>query len=427
VPYEKEFIRKDGRRVPVLLGAASFEDSPDEGVCFVLDLTERKQLEAQFHQSQKMEVIGQLAGGVAHDFNNILAVIQGYSDLLKTDGSLSPAQSDYSGQIGMAAQRGAALTRQLLLLGQKETMQPRDIDLNQSINDVTKLLRRTLGENIELQFKFAMVPVFIHADAGMMDQILINLTVNSRDAMHGGGKLSIETSAVEFDALSAAQSPPARPGSFACLSVRDNGCGIAPEVLPRIFEPFFTTKGTGKGTGLGLATVFRIVQQHQGWINVHSEGGNGTTFKIYLPRLAVISPQKLEQPALTTLRGGNETILLVEDDTFLCASTRKTLSQLGYRVFEAVNGVEALEVWKAHRDEIHLLLTDLVMPGGINGRELGKWLFKEEPGLKVIYMSGYSAEVADGDFPLEEGVNFLAKPFQAQKLAQVIRSRLDKI
>jgi PAS domain S-box-containing protein len=425
VPYEKEFIRKQGSRVPVLLGAAAFEDNPGEGVCFVLDLTERKKLETEFRQSQKMEAIGQLAGGVAHDFNNILAVIQGYADLLKTDSDLSTAQSDYTAQIGAASQRAAALTRQLLLFSRKETMQARDMDLNQSINDVTKLLRRTLGEEIQLQFKFAMESLFIRADPGMMDQVLINLAVNSRDAMPGGGQLAIETSAVEFDKSILGQSDQCRPGSFACLTISDTGCGIAPEILSKIFEPFFTTKDVGKGTGLGLATVFGIIQQHQGWINVSSEVGRGTTFRIYLPRLEKLSEQKPQQPESTSLVGGDETILLVEDDAFLCASVRKTLSQLGYRVLEAVNGAEAIEIWKQNRDEIDLLLTDLVMPGGINGKELGEWLLKENPQLKVIYASGYSAEIAGKDFSLEEGVNFLTKPFESHKLAQIVRNRLD--
>jgi two-component system cell cycle sensor histidine kinase/response regulator CckA len=423
--YEKEFFCKDGSRVPILLGAASFEDNPDEGVCFVLDLTERRRFEGQFRQSQKMDAIGQLAGGVAHDFNNILAVIQMQSDLLKVEGNLSPEQLDFAEQIGASAQRGAALTRQLLLFGRKEILQLRDLDLNQSINDMTKMLRRTIGEDMEMQFKFAMEPLFINADAGMIDQVLMNLTVNSRDAMPAGGRLVIETSAVEFDESAALHSAQIRPGSFVCLSVSDTGCGIPPEILPKIFEPFFTTKEVGKGTGLGLATTFSIVQQHQGWINVYSEVGHGTTFRIYLPRLAKVSEQKPEKSALTIMRGGDETILLVEDDTFLRASVSKALSKLGYRVLEAVNGIEALEIWKQNRDGIHLLLTDLVMPGGINGKDLGERLLKDNPKLKVIYASGYSAEVAAKGFPLEEGVNFLTKPFQAQKLAQTIRKRLD--
>jgi PAS domain S-box-containing protein len=391
------------------------------------DVTERRLLEDQLRQSQKMEAIGQLAGGVAHDFNNILSVIQGYSDLLKTDGGLSPAQADYTGQIGAASQRAAALTRQLLLFSRKEILRPSDLDLNESINEMTKMLRRTLGEHIELQFKFAIQPLFIHADKGMMDLVLMNLAVNARDAMPKRGQLIIKTSAVEFDESVRAHSAHARPGSFVCLSVSDTGNGIPAEILPKIFEPFFTTKDVGKGTGLGLATVFGIVQQHQGWIEVQSEVGRGTTFRIYISRLAKMSEQKPEPPALTAMRGGNETILLVEDDAFLRASVKKILSRLGYRVLEAVNGVEAMEVWKQHRDEIHLVLTDMLMPGGINGKELGEQLLQQDPKLKVIYASGYSADIVGKDFSLEEGVNFLAKPFAANKLAQIVRNCLDKI
>jgi CheY-like chemotaxis protein len=344
---------------------------------------------------------------------------------LKIDDNITPAQLEIAKEIGDTAQRAAALTRQLLLFSRKQSMQLRDLDLTQSINDMTKMLRRTLGEEIQLQFKFAMQSLFIHADAGMLDQVLLNLAVNARDAMPKGGRLTIETSAVEFNETTAIQIPQARPGSFICLSVNDTGNGIPPEILPRIFEPFFTTKEVGKGTGLGLATVFGIVQQHQGWINVYSEAGRGTTFRIYLPRLATLSEQEPEDSVLTTLRGGNETILLVEDYSSLHASTRKFLSQLGYRVLAATNGVEALDIWKQHRAEIRLLLTDLVLPGGITGKDLGRRLLKENPKLKVIYTSGYSAEVVGRDFPLAEGVNFLDKPFQAQKLAQTIRDRLD--
>ena len=374
-----------------------------------------------------MEAIGQLAAGVAHDFNNILAVIQLHASLLKTEPDITSEQLESASEIERAAERAANLTRQLLLFSRKQTMQPRDLDLNQSINDMTKMLRRTIGEVIQVHFKFSLEPLFIHADAGMMDQVLMNLAVNALDAMPEGGQLIIETSAVEFDESVRVQSPSARPGSFVCLSVSDTGCGIPPENLPRIFEPFFTTKDVGKGTGLGLATVFGIVQQHQGWINIYSEVGRGTTFRVYLPRLVAKSGQEPGPTALTAMRGGNETILLVEDESALRASVRTSLSQLGYRVLEAVNGVEAMEIWKQHHDEIRLLLTDLVMPGGVTGMDLAGRLLRENPKLKVIYTSGYSAEVAAKNLPIEEGVNFLTKPYAAQKLAQTVRNCLDGI
>jgi PAS domain S-box-containing protein len=426
-PYEKEYIHKDGRRVPILIGAAAFEDNPEEGLCFVLDLTERKRLEQHFRQAQKMEAIGQLASGVAHDFNNILAVMQMQTELFKADGHFSPAQSEFVEGMAAAIRRATALTRQLLLLSRKEAMQLCDLDLDKSVHSTANMLRRILGEDIQLQFKFSMQPLFIHADASMLDQVLLNLATNARDSMPGGGQLVIETSAVDFDESVCAQSAQARPGSFACLSVSDTGIGIPPENLALIFEPFFTTKDAGKGTGLGLATVFGIVKQHQGWINVYSEAGLGTTFRIYLPRLARTSrfPLEAEQPRLTSVTGGSETILLVEDDKFVRPSMLQTLLLLGYRVLEARNGIEALEVWKEHDDEIDLLLTDLVMPGGMTGKDLGERLSRENPELKVIYASGYSAEIAGKDFPLKEGVNFLTKPFQGQKLAETIRNILD--
>lgn len=425
-PFEKEYTRKDGSHVSVLIGAATFEDNPNEGVCFVLDLTERKKLEQQLRHAQKMESIGTLAGGVAHDFNNILAVIQMQSDLLKYD-PLSPSQLESVEEIGAATQRAAALTRQLLLFSRKEMLQPHDLDLNQSIKGMAKMLKRILGEDIHIQFKFSPHPLFVHADAGMLDQVLMNLAVNSRDAMPTGGLLVIETSAMDFDETIASRSAHARPGPFVCLSVSDNGCGISAENLPRVFEPFFTTKEVGKGTGLGLATLFGIVHQHQGWVNVYSESGQGAAFRIYLPRLASASPIKLGQPDSTVVRGGHETILFVEDDDFLRASICKALLQLGYRVLAAGNGVEALEIWKQHRDEIHLLITDLIMPGGMTGKDLSERPLLEKPNLKVIYASGYSAEIISKDFPLKEGVNFLTKPFQEFKLAQTVRHILDAI
>ncbi len=398
---------------------------PSEMVGVWTDVTERRKLEDQFRQSQKMEGIGQLASGVAHDFNNILAVIQMQAGMLQTDESLSPDNLESVEDIRAAVQRAAALTRQLLLFSRKEIMRQQDLDLNQSIDSMTKMLRRTIGEDIKMQFKLAPQPLFIHADAGMMDQVLMNLAVNARDAMPAGGQLVIETSGVEFDAFAASQSAQARTGSFVQLSVNDSGCGIAPEILPKIFEPFFTTKDVGEGTGLGLATVFGIVQQHRGWINVYSEVGHGTAFRIYLPRLAGDAVSQVSPPVPTAMRGGHETILLAEDDPSLSVSLRKALALLGYHVLEASTGVKALEVWKQNREEIRLLLTDLVMPDGMTGKDLAQRLLQENPKLKVIYMSGYSAEGVGKDFPLTEGVNFLTKPFQAAKLAQTIRTALD--
>jgi len=390
------------------------------------DITEQRRLEEQFRQSQKMEAIGQLAAGVAHDFNNILAVIQMQAGLLRSESGLPPDYVEYATEIEKASQRAANLTRQLLIFSGRQALQPRDLDFNESISHITKMLQRILGEDIHMQIRYAAEPLFIHATAGLMDQILINLTVNSRDAMPGGGELTIGTASADFDETTAGQTLHARPGSFVCLSVSDSGCGIPPEALPRIFEPFFTTKSVGRGTGLGLATVFGIVQQHQGWINVSSQPEHGTTFRVYLPRIGDVAGKKSLAAPRASAHGGDETILVVEDDPALRAVVRNALSRLGYRVIEAPTGVSALEVWRQNRAEIRLLLTDLVLPDGMTGRELAGSLLKEEPKLKVIYASGYSPDLAGKDFPLEPGVNFLPKPFPIAQLAQTVRGCLDK-
>ncbi len=420
--------RKDGSLYEEEATISPVRDAADTIINYVAvkrDVTHEVEIENQLRQSQKMECIGQLAGGVAHDFNNILAVISLQTSLLGDAMNHSRDQTELLAEIARTVQSGADLTRQLLIFSQRQTLRLRNLDLNDSVINLGKMLQRILGEDIRMEFKFSPHPLYVHADAGMMDQILMNLTVNARHAMPEGGHLIIETSDAEFDELSAAQATESRPGLFACLSVSDTGCGIAPENLERIFEPFFTTKGVGKGTGLGLATVFGIVKQHKGWINVYSEIGHGTTFRVYLPRLIGSKENVSARPMQTTVVGGNETILVVEDNLDLLVLMDSVLSHLGYRVLKAPTGVAALELWRQNRNEIKLLLTDLVMPGGMNGRELAKQLLEESPGLKVIYASGYSAEIADNDLYLEEGVNFLSKPFRADKLAHAVRARLD--
>ena len=429
--FETVRLRKGGQRFEVSVTISPIKDADGKIIGaskIVRDITELKKLEQQFRQVQKMESFGQLAGGVAHDFNNILAVIQMQLELFKDDRRLTPEQVDCVHEIGVSTERAAALTRQLLLFSRKEIPQLRDLDLNQSVNGMTNMLRRILGSNITVQFRFSLQLMGIHADAGMMDQVLMNLAVNSRDAMPRGGQLIIETSALTFDQTS--NPPPAqgRPGTFVCLTVSDNGCGIPAANLSRIFEPFFTTKPTGNGTGLGLATLLGIVQLHKGWVNVESEVGRGTTFRIYLPRVDKLlpAPQMPEQPKLSSLPGGNETILFVEDDDFLRPSICNTLSRLGYHVIPLSDGIKALEIWQVRRKDIQMLITDLVMPGGITGKQLAERLLKQNPKLKVLYASGYSAEIAGTDFPLKEGVNFLTKPFQSQTLAKTIRDKFDR-
>ncbi len=390
------------------------------------DITENRKLEEQFRQAQKMEAVGQLAAGVAHDFNNMLAVIHMQVGLLAAQDPLSQRQTALLGEMEGVIQRAADLTRQLLTFSRRQTMMPRDLDLNQIVTDLSKMVWRILGEDIHRELRISPTPLFMNGDPGMIDQVLMNLTVNARDAMPEGGRLCIQTSAVEFTEADVEKSPQVRPGPFACLSVTDTGAGIPPEVLDRIFEPFFTTKESGKGTGLGLATVFGIVQQHQGWVSVESEVGVGTTFRVYFPMLPAA-----QLPIECTLREpgtlhGSETILVAEDDPALRASVRIALTIHGYRVLEAATGMGAMQAWVNNRDEISLLLTDMVMPDGMNGKELARQLLTEAPELKVIYMSGYSAEVAGKDLALEEGKNFIGKPFSAQKLVEAIRRLLDE-
>lgn len=389
------------------------------------DITENRQLEEQFRQSQKMEAFGQLAGGVAHDFNNILAVIQLQAGMLREEQDLPPAHRDFATEIEKAAERAANLTRQLLLFSRRQKMQPRELNLNEVVTNITKMLNRILGEDIRMQVRYWPQPLFVHGDAGMLDQILMNLAVNSRDAMPNGGRLTIEVSTMEFDALNVLQSPRARTGTFACLAVTDTGSGIPPEVLPQIFEPFFTTKDVGKGTGLGLATVFGIVQQHHGWIDVHSDVGLGTIFRIYLPLSPANGKTEAPDTGSRSVPGGNETILVVEDELQLRALIKQSLSRLGYQVLEAEHGSKALDLWRRHKNQIHLVITDMVMPGGMSGRELGEKLLHERPDLKIIYTSGYSPDLFAKDFEIREGDNFLTKPFQVHKLAETVRARLD--
>jgi len=394
-------------------------------VAVLRDVTREAQLEAQLRQSQKLEAIGQLAGGVAHDFNNILAVILMQTELLLTQGDVAESVRDGIQQIRAAAERAANLTRQLLAFSRRQVMQPRDLDLNEVVTNLAKMLQRIIGEDVRLELHLHPTPLMTHADAGMLDQVLMNLAVNARDAMPKGGRLIIETTAREFSAAEAAALLDVKPGHYVGLRVSDTGCGIPPEILPRIFEPFFTTKEPGKGTGLGLATVFGIVKQHGGCIQVASEPGRGTTFEVYLPALAETTTAASEAESRPGPRGGTETILLVEDDADVRLVTRLTLERHGYRVLEAPDGLAALELWRQHRDAVALLLTDLVMPGELDGRELAQRLRADRPQLKVIYTSGYSPELAGRELHSRSGEAFLQKPCPAERLLETVRECLD--
>jgi PAS domain S-box-containing protein len=391
------------------------------------DVTAQKRLEEQLRQSQKMEAVGQLAGGVAHDFNNILTVIHGHASLLLAGGSLTGASARSAQQIGQAAERAAGLTRQLLAFSRRQVLQPRQLDMNEVVANMTKMLGRILGEDIALQLNYSPQPARVQADAGMMEQVLLNLAVNSRDAMPKGGLLAIKISMLDVDARHLAEHSEGRAGRFVCLTAVDTGCGIPPENLRRIFEPFFTTKEVGKGTGLGLATVYGIVKQHQGWIEVESEPGKGTAFKVFLPRSAAVGGPVSEPPAEMVIRGGTETILVVEDEVAVRELVCNLLAGQGYQVLQAESGTKALQVWRDSKDRIDLLLTDLVMPDQMNGRELAEKLWAERPRLKVIFTSGYSADAVGKDFVLRRDLNYLQKPYHPRKLALAVRDCLDAV
>ena len=390
------------------------------------DITAHKLLEEEFRQVQKMQAIGQLAAGVAHDFNNLLTVIMGNTSMLQ-DGHLdAKKQAEALVQISKSADRAADLTRQLLTFSRRQPMQLQHLDLNEVIINVSKLVRSLIGEHVVLQTQFGNSSAPVHADDGMMEQILMNLVVNARDAMSAkGGRIVIQTERVCFDAHTAGARPGARAGDFIHVSVGDNGCGIPPENMQRIFEPFFTTKEVGKGTGLGLATVFGIAQQHQGWVEVESQVRVGTTFHVYLPRIESSTKGSVSSSAKTGGPGGTETILLVEDELSLRKIAQVILEQQGYRVLEAESGAEALKVWAESTRDIQLLITDVVMPGGINGRDLARQLQSEKPELQVIYISGYDTEMHGEGLPLKQYPNFLEKPLVIPVLLNKVRACLD--
>jgi signal transduction histidine kinase len=382
--------------------------------------------EEQFRQAQKMEAFGQLAGGVAHDFNNILTVIQGNAAILQ---ARLPQEDERalasSVEIVKAVERAANLTRQLLTFSRRQPIQAKDLDLNEVVANMTKMLQRLIGEHIALEAHYAPGGAPIHADSGMMEQVLMNLAINSRDAMPKGGRLILRTQTVLVSNEDALTQVKARAGEFVCLSVSDTGSGIAAEHLPHIFEPFFTTKEVGKGTGLGLATVFGIVEQHQGWIQTESQLNSGTTFRIFLPRPAKGMAAVTKADTSFIVRGGTETILIVEDDLAVRNLMRTLLQQQGYRVFEAASGVAALKIWKEHQAEIHLLLADVVLPEGISGRDLADRMKSEKPALKIVFCSGHTDDALGKDSTLRNDPNFMEKPLRAHKFLQKVRERLN--
>ena len=428
-----ENITKDGRTLTCewfntpLVGT----DGQVIGVSsFCADITARVSLEQQVLQSQKLQAVGQLAAGIAHDFNNELTVILGNASLLDFSPRLTKDDRVHVGQVQAASTRAATLVRQLLAFSRKQVIQPKLLDLNELIASDTQMLSSLLGEHIILRCTFAPTPARVHADRGMLDQIILNLAVNARDAMPGGGEIQITAEIVTVDTAHRQGNAEARLGKFCCLSVSDTGCGMAAATQARIFEPFFTTKAVGQGTGLGLATVYGIVKQHDGWIECVSAPGLGATFKVFLPfctpTVAVTATAPGPAPVVEAEARGTETVLLVEDEAPVRELSHRALTRLGYHVLLAASGPEALEVWREHQAAIHLLLTDMVMPGGLSGLDLAVRLRQDRPTLPVIYCSGYSTDLLATKMEIKEGRNFLAKPYSLPALSRIVRAALDE-
>ncbi|MFZ5562606.1 MAG: PAS domain-containing protein [Thermodesulfobacteriota bacterium] len=387
-----------------------------------LDITARKRLEDQIRRAHRMEAIGRLAGGVAHDFNNLLSPILGYGEMLVTDPAITGDRRRFLNEILHAGFRARELVRQLLTFSRKQTLEFRPVDINETIRDFEKLLRRTIPEDIEIRTALSRDIRVIKGDVGQIEQIIMNLAVNAADAMPDGGRLSIETAVCELDAEYATTHSTVVPGWYVMLAISDTGCGMDPDTSERVFEPFFTTKGE-LGTGLGLSTVFGIVKQHGGNIWLYSEPGRGTTFKIFLPVAddVPVGDKPVERPA-SAVRG-TETILLVEDNDPVRLMVHAVLEQQGYRVLAARGSDEALKILSGYDGPVHLLLTDVVMPG-TNGRELYEKAVSQRPGLKVLYMSGYTGDVITFRGVLNEGVQFIQKPFSTKDLAHKVREVL---
>jgi PAS domain S-box-containing protein len=427
--YERRLRHKDGREFWTWVsGSPLLDDAGHYRGAFAMftDVTERRLLESQLRQVQKLESIGQLAGGIAHDFNNILAAITMHLSLLRQNPALDDESTEALRELEVEAKRAANLTRQLLMFSRRSVMQSRIVDLNELVQNLLKMLRRLLGENITITFDSQEHLPSVEADIGMLEQVLMNLAVNARDAMPKGGELVIATKSVELDVEAVKLHSERRPGHFVTLTVADTGLGMDEGTLKRIFEPFFTTKDVGKGTGLGLPTAHGIVKQHHGWIEVQSRLLHGSTFVVFLPvkvlPAVVAEPVAVASPVL----GGRGTLLLVEDEEIVRRPIGIFLRKLGYHVIEAANGLQAVDLWQRHHEQIDLLYTDMVMPEGVSGLDLAEKLRADKPQLKVIISSGYSTEISMQGVPAGAGYRYLPKPSPSAAIATAVRECLEK-
>ena len=431
VPFDQQYrIRaKDGKyKIWRDRGKLVLRDGKSTGrwIGSCTDITKAKRLEQQFMQAQKMETVGLLAGSIAHDFNNLLTAIIGFSDMCLQSQELSATNTEYINEVKNAGMRAADLTRQLLAFSRKQVIAPVNLDINAVVSGMEKMLRRLIAENIHFTLTLAPSLKHVIADASQLEQIVMNLSINARDAMPNGGELMIQTQDVDMDNNYVVLHPEVIPGPYVMLAISDTGAGISREDQARIFEPFFTTKEKGKGTGLGLATVYGIVKQSRGYIYLYSEPGMGTTFKVYLPAAehAGTLPGKLSD-AQQLMSKNNETILLVEDETNVRSLAQMILKSCGYKILEAKSGDEALQICAQHKGPIDLLLTDVIMPG-LNGHELATRLTSKYPDLQVLYMSGYTDDIITRHGILSEGTMFMSKPFSSEMLARKVHEVLNK-
>jgi PAS domain S-box-containing protein len=425
--YEAAMVSRNGRRLNLLVSGAPLFDGAGRLQSLIgtfLDISERQRLEEQLREAHKMEAVGRLAGGIAHDFNNLLTVVTGYGEqVLAQLGPGDPLHPPVQ-EVLKAARLAADLTGQLLAFGRRTILAPRRLDLNAVLRDMHKMLRRLLGEEVKLVTALGPGPGHVQVDPVQLHQVVINLALNARDAMPQGGRLTLATARVDLDEPAARRFLDARPGSYMVLEVTDTGCGMSDEVRAHLFEPFFTTKEVGRGTGLGLSTTYGIVKQSGGHIEVASAPGHGSTFKVYLPRAEAAPAEEGGRPPPAAPRG-LETVLLAEDEEMVRSLVRQVLRQAGYTVLEAANGAEALAVCQQHPGPIHLLLTDVVMPG-MSGRALAERAARLRPDLPVLYMSGYTDDDVVRHGVMQAAAAFLQKPFRLDDLLRKVREVLDR-